>query len=225
VISGAAEPGRGRRALESVHERLVRDREGLILLLAPPFDDGPRDPGYIKGYPPGIRENGAQYTHAAAWVVQATALLGRGQLAHDLLGILNPINHARDKGEIDRYKVEPYVVAGDVYSHPLHLGRGGWTWYTGSAGWLYRAVLESILGFRRSADVLTVDPCIPPGWPGFEIAYRFGSATYKVVVENPGHLERGIAEVWLDGERRDEARITLIDDRRAHELRIVLGPS
>src|SRR5262249_17467961 len=152
-------------------------------------------------YLPGIRENGAQYTHAAVWVAQAAALLGQGGRAHELFRILNPIYHAIDQEGVARYKAEPYVLAGDVYNHPMHLGRGGWSWYTGSAGWLYRVGLESILGLRRTGGVLTIDPCIPPQWPGFEVAYRFGSTTYRIIVENPRHLERGVAEVWLDGQR------------------------
>jgi len=225
VISGAAERGRGRRAMESVWERLVRTRDRLICLLDPPFDDGRVDPGYIKGYPPGIRENGAQYTHAAVWVAQAAASLGLGGQAHDLFRLLNPIGHAEDPDGVVRYKVEPYVVAGDIYSRPPHVGRGGWSWYTGSAGWLYRVGLESLLGFRRAGNVLSVEPCIPPGWSGYELTYRYGSTTYRIVVENPGHRERGVAEVWLDGERRDTTRISLVDDDRTHEIRILMGPS
>ena len=164
--------------MQSVVDRLVLKEDGLILLLAPPFQEGPPDPGYIKGYPPGIRENGAQYTHAAAWVVQAVAMIGQGSLAFELFQSLNPILHSNDRDDVDRYFVEPYALAGDVYSMPPHVGRGGWTWYTGAAGWLYRAGLESILGFRRSGDHVQLDPCIPAGWSGFEITYRFRSTTY-----------------------------------------------
>jgi cyclic beta-1,2-glucan synthetase len=225
VISGGADADRGRKAMESVHERLVRPGEGIIRLLDPPFDDGPHDPGYIKGYLPGIRENGAQYTHAAVWVAQAAALLGQGSRAHELFRILNPVYHAMDSEGVARYKVEPYVLAGDVYSQPMHLGRGGWSWYTGSAGWLYRVGLESILGLRRTGDVLTMNPCIPPQWPGFEVAYNFGATTYRIIIENSRHLERGVAEAWLDGQHLHEARIELVDDQRAHEMRVVIGPS
>lgn len=224
VISDAAEAGRSRRAMESVQERLVSAREGLIRLLDPPFDKGRSDPGYIKGYPPGIRENGAQYTHAAVWVAQAVAQLGQGRRAHELFRILNPIDHAGDPAAIARYQVEPYVVAGDIYGRPPHVGRGGWTWYTGAAGWLYRLALESILGFRRAGDLLTMEPCIPSEWPGFEIAYRFESTDYRIVVENPRGQERGVAEVWLDGRRQDAPRISLVDDRKSHEVKVVMGP-
>jgi cyclic beta-1,2-glucan synthetase len=225
VISGGAEADRARRAMESAHERLVRPGEGIIRLLDPPFGDGPHDPGYIKGYLPGIRENGAQYTHAAVWVAQAAALLGQGSRAHELFRILNPIYHAIDQEAVARYKVEPYVLAGDLYSQPMHLGRGGWSWYTGSAGWLYRIGLESILGLRRTGGALTMDPCIPPQWPGFEITYKHGATTYRIIVENPRHLEWGVAETWLDGQHRHEARIELVDDQRTHEMRVVIGPS
>ena len=203
----------------------MRPEDRLICLLDPPFDDGPLDPGYIKGYPPGIRENGAQYTHAAAWVAQAAASLGLGGRAHDLFRLLNPIGHAEIRDGVARYKVEPYVVAGDIYSRPPHVGRGGWTWYTGSAGWLYRVGLESILGFRKAGNVLSMEPCIPPDWPGYEITYRYGSTTYRIVVENPGHRERGVAEIWARRRASRATRISLVDDRQTHEIRVVMGPS
>ncbi|HMF38374.1 MAG TPA: glycosyl hydrolase family 65 protein, partial [Isosphaeraceae bacterium] len=225
VISGAAEPRRARKAMESVLDRLIRRKEGLILLLTPPFDDGPVDPGYIKGYLPGVRENGAQYTHAATWVVLATALLGEGSRAYELFQILNPIEHARDQSAVHRYKLEPYVIAGDVFSQPPHAGRGGWSWYTGAAGWLYRAGLESILGLRRSGDRLTIDPCIPPEWKGFEISYQYRSATYRITVENPQGRERGIATICVDGRPREDATISLTDDGQSHDVRVFMGNS
>jgi cyclic beta-1,2-glucan synthetase len=225
VISGAADPERCRRAMQSVHDRLVDRENGLILLLTPPFDDGPLDPGYIKGYPPGIRENGAQYTHAATWVIQATALLGQGRLAFALYQDLNPILHTRDHTHISCYQVEPYVVAGDVYSQPPHVGRGGWTWYTGAAGWLYRVGLGSILGLQRSANCLTLDPCVSPDWIKFTIRYRFGSSTYHIAVENPERRERGVAEISLDGQPCNPEKIPLADDGRVHQLRVVMGVS
>jgi cyclic beta-1,2-glucan synthetase len=225
VLSAAALPERSRRAMRSVQERLVRPDDKLILLLTPPFNDGPLDPGYIKGYLPGIRENGAQYTHAATWVVQAIARLGQGRLAFELFQILNPIPHGRNEEEVARYKVEPYVVAGDVFSQPPHAGRGGWTWYTGSAGWLYRTGIESMLGLRRSGRFLTLDPCIPPQWSGFMLNYRFQSAHYRIAIENPQGAERGVAEVWLDGQRREDLVIPLADDQQTHEARVVMGDS
>jgi cyclic beta-1,2-glucan synthetase len=223
VLCGAADPDRARRAMEAVDARLV-DRQGrLILLFAPPFDAEPMDPGYIKGYLPGIRENGGQYTHGATWVVRAFAALRRGRLASELLTILNPIRHAEDPRGVETYKVEPYVVAGDVYSRPPHVGRGGWTWYTGSASWLYRTILEAILGLHRHGDRLTIDPCIPPDWPGYEITYRFRSSTYRIAVENPKGLESGAATVQLDGQALAEPAIPLADDGRNHDVRVELS--
>jgi cyclic beta-1,2-glucan synthetase len=147
---------------------LIDSKRGLALLFTPPFDHTPRDPGYIKGYPPGLRENGGQYSHAAMWAVLALAKLGQGTRAAELFALLNPINHAATPDEVQRYKVEPYVVAADVYSVAPHAGRGGWTWYTGAAGWMYRAGVEGILGLRREAGFLVVEPCIPAHWDGFE---------------------------------------------------------
>ena len=157
-----------------------------------------RDPGYIRAYPPGIRENGGQYTHAALWSVMAFAELGDGDKAAGLFSLLNPINHARTRADVHRYKVEPYVVAADVYARPPHAGRGGWTWYTGSAGWMQRVGLESILGLRLEGKTLHLDPCIPRAWPGFEIVLRHGSARYEIRVENPDGAERGIAFAAVD---------------------------
>ena len=169
VISGAGDEQRARQAMESVEQRLVRRDDRLMLLFSPPFDRTPLDPGYIKGYLPGIRENGGQYTHAAAWSVVAFAMLGEGDKAVELFNLLSPIHHASRRANLHRYKVEPYAVAADVYSRPPHVGRGGWTWYTGAAGWLYRAGLEWILGFRKQGSALRIDPCIPRDWKRFEI--------------------------------------------------------
>ena len=181
---GSRQP-RANAAGDAVSDRPPRPEDDrLILLLDPPFDQGALDPGYIKGYPPGIRENGAQYTHAAAWVVQATAMLGQGELAHHMFRLLNPLEHSTTHTCMQSYKVEPYVMAGDVYSTPPHAGRGGWTWYTGAAGWLYRIGLERLLGLRRSGDFMCLDPCVPPSWNRFVIAYRFRSATYTITFEN-----------------------------------------
>ncbi len=224
VISGAAEPARGRRAMAAVVEHLVRQGDGLVLLLTPPFDRTLLDPGYIKGYLPGVRENGGQYTHAAIWSVIAFAALGEGDKAAALFAILNPIKHTSTRAGIDRYKVEPYVVAADVYSEPPHVGRGGWTWYTGSAAWMYRAGLEWMLGFRLRGTRLVVDPCIPRAWHGFTIAFRYHSARYDIVVENPQGVTRGVAFVEVDGVPLDgQASIPLADDRKTHRVRIVLG--
>ncbi|HEV8702916.1 MAG TPA: glucoamylase family protein [Candidatus Polarisedimenticolia bacterium] len=224
VLSGAGNRDRARQAMASAERLLLLREERLHLLLAPPFDRTPLDPGYIKGYPPGIRENGGQYTHAAIWSVMAFAELGDGDRAVDLFGLLNPIRHADTPEKVFRYKAEPYVVAADVYSELPHVGRGGWTWYTGSAGWLYRAGLEWILGFRKEGNALRVDPCIPRGWPGFEITYRFGGAVYRITVENPQGVCRGVSLVSLDGAPLPgEALIPLSDDGRDHHVLVQLG--
>jgi cyclic beta-1,2-glucan synthetase len=225
VISGAADPARAVRAMSALEERLIRSDDGLALLLAPPFDRTPLDPGYIKGYPPGIRENGGQYTHAAAWSVIAFAALGQADKAAGLFSLVNPINHASTRAEVQRYKVEPYAVAADVYSTLPHVGRGGWTWYTGSAGWLYRAGLEAILGFRLQGAFLLVDPCIPAEWPGFEITFACRTARYEITVENPHGVSRGVARATLDGNALPDgpARVPLVDDGETHAVRVILG--
>jgi cyclic beta-1,2-glucan synthetase len=198
VLSGAAEPARAATAMASLERHLIRRDEGLALLFTPPFDKTPLDPGYIRGYPPGLRENGGQYSHAAMWAILAFAKLGAGEKASELFALLNPINHARTPEEVERYKVEPYVVAGDVYSVSPHAGRGGWTWYTGAAGWMYRAGTEGILGIRREGDFLVLDPCVPAVWPGFEATVKVGSTQYDIRVENPSHRCRGVSHVILD---------------------------
>jgi cyclic beta-1,2-glucan synthetase len=224
IISGAAEPGRGTRAMAAVDKQLVRSADGLILLLTPPFDKTTRDPGYIKGYVPGIRENGGQYTHAATWVAIAFAALGDGDKAGELFRFMNPINRTSSRANMQRYKVEPYVVAGDIYAEPPHVGRGGWTWYSGSAGWLYRTGLEWILGFRLRGMILSIDPCIPRNWPGYSIDFRYHSAIYKIKVENPSNVARGVALTELDGKLLPgSASIPLADDAAVHNIRIVLG--
>ena len=229
VISGAADPARVTRAMAAVEEHLIRPESKLALLFTPPFDKTPLEPGYIKGYPPGIRENGGQYTHAATWSVFAFASLGQGDRALDLFSMLNPINHARTRAQVQRYKVEPYVIAADIYSVAPHVGRGGWTWYTGSAGWMYRAGLEAILGFRVQAAWLILAPCIPKRWPRFEIEFKYRSARYEIVVENPEGASCGVAHVELDGQASAltvlgaQARIALVDDGATHRIRVVLG--
>ncbi len=225
VISGAAEPSRARRAMAAVEEHLVQRDQGLILLFTPPFIRAAPDPGYIKGYPPGIRENGGQYTHAAIWSMIAFAALGEGDTAHELFSLLNPIRHASAPAHVDRYQVEPYVVAADVYAEPAHIGRGGWTWYTGSAGWMYRAGIEWLLGFRVRGSSLHLDPCIPRGWPGFEITFRYRASRYEVKVENPRGVTRGISTIEVDGTPlpAGSEKLSLTDDGTTHRVRIVLG--
>jgi cyclic beta-1,2-glucan synthetase len=195
----------------------------VVLLLTPPFGASAVDPGYIRGYVPGVRENGGQYTHAALWVVMAAARLGSGDEAVELFHLLNPINHARTPADVARYMVEPYVVAADVYAHPAHVGRGGWTWYTGSASWMHRAGLESILGLERRGATLALDPCIPFAWPGFSIVLRIGETRYEISVENPHQRCRGIASVELDGARVDPGAIPFLEDGEVHRVRAVIG--
>jgi cyclic beta-1,2-glucan synthetase len=224
VISAAADPARQARAMAAVDEHLVRRADGVVVLFTPPFGVTSLEPGYIKGYVPGVRENGGQYTHAAIWSVIAFAALGDGDRAAELFAMLNPINHAGTAAGVQRYKVEPYVVAADVYAEPPHVGRGGWTWYTGSAGWMYRAGLEWMLGVRLHGTRLVVDPCIPRAWPGFDVAFRYRSTRYHIVVENPQGVSRGVRSVEVDGVPLDgDPRIELVDDRATHRVRIVLG--
>ncbi len=227
VLSGAADPRRAARAMAAVEEYLVRPGDGLVLLFTPPFDRTPLDPGYIKGYLPGVRENGGQYTHAAIWCILAFAALGEGDKAGGLFSILNPINHASTRAGIQRYKVEPYVAAADIYAEANHLGRGGWTWYTGSAGWMYRAGIEWILGIRLRGTVLSIDPAIPRAWPSYKITFRYHSASYTVTVENPRGATRGVTHAELDGAPLPAppggvARIDLVKDG-THEIKAVLG--
>jgi cyclic beta-1,2-glucan synthetase len=223
VLSGAAPMRHAERAMDAVRTHLVRRGARVVLVLTPPFDQSAQDPGYIKGYPPGMRENGGQYTHAAVWTVMAVARLGNGDEAVELFHMLNPINHTRSAADVERYKAEPYATAGDVYAHPAHAGRGGWTWYTGSAGWMYRAGLESILGLKRHGASFELDPCIPAAWPEYSIVWRFGRSGYEISVSNPQHRCRGIAEAELDGNPVDPAAIPLVDDGVTHRVRVVLG--
>lgn len=225
VISGAARPRRAAQAMAAVERDLINEDTGLALLFTPPFDHSAQDPGYIKGYPPGIRENGGQYTHAATWSVIAFCALGQGDRAASLFSQLNPINHARTRADLRRYKVEPYVVAADIYAAPAHIGHGGWTWYTGSAGWMHRAGLESILGLRFEGSILHLDPCIPNDWPGFEIELRRGTGRMKIKVENPSGVSKGIASVHLDGVplAQRPLRLELPQDDRDHQLVVTLG--
>ena len=224
VLSGGGDPERARQAMASVERRLILRGDRLLLLFTPPFDRTPLDPGYIKGYPPGVRENGGQYTHAAAWSVAALAALGEGDKALDLFNLLSPIHHARGRADVQRYKVEPYAVAANVYSEPPHVGRGGWTWYTGAAGWLYRAGLEWILGFRKRGAALSIDPCIPREWNGFEIDYRYGRTRYKIAVENPNGVCRGVISLSLDGTPLPaNGLVPLVDDAGKHDVRVLLG--
>jgi len=225
VLSGAADPAKAGRAMDSLDRHLVRRDDGMVLLLTPPFDRSVPDPGYIQAYPPGIRENGGQYAHAAAWAVIAFAQLGDGDKAGELYSMINPINHARTYNEVLRYKVEPYVVAADVYSETPHVGRGGWTWYTGSAAWMYRAGLESILGVRICGATLLLDPCVPRAWKVFNVNIRYRGTRYEIAFENPLGVNKGLVILQLDGAElsAQTGLVPLVDDGATHRVRVVLG--
>ncbi len=223
ALSGAVPVRYAERAMDAVRTHLIQRGSQVVLLLTPPFDRSGQDPGYIKGYPPGVRENGGQYTHGALWVVMAMAQLGSGDEAVELFHMLNPINHTRSADGVGRYMAEPYVVAGDLHADPAHAGRAGWTWYTGSAGLMYRAGLESILGLRRKGSTFEVDPCIPSSWPEYAILWRFGRTRYEITVLNPERRCRGIGEAEWNGAPVDSHSIPLVDDGGTHQVRLVLG--
>ncbi len=228
VMAGATDLRRAAQAMASVDRLLIDHPNAIARLFTPPFDHARENPGYIKGYPPGVRENGGQYTHGATWSIFAWAALGDGDRASGLFDLLNPIRHSVDAAAVERYKVEPYVACADVYSVAPHVGRGGWTWYTGSAAWLYRAGLEAVLGFQLQGDTLRVDPCIPTDWPGFQLTYRHRGkqhlTRHEVSVENPHRVCRGVTRIEMDGQTMDTAEaVTLPDDGRTHQLRITLG--
>ncbi len=223
VLSGAANSRRAATAMESVLQNLVRETDQVILLLDPPFDKTKRDPGYIKGYPPGIRENGGQYTHAAIWVAWAFAKLGQGDRAEELFRLLNPIYHADTPEKMEKYKVEPYEIAADVYSEPPYIGMGGWTGYTGSAGWMYRLGIEAILGITREKNQLILEPCIPGNWKEYSIGYRFEKTTYQIQVRNPEGVNNGIIQINLDGKIYQNNCIPLVNDGHPHVVQVLLG--
>jgi cyclic beta-1,2-glucan synthetase len=223
VISGVGELGHPLQAMQAVDEHLVDRAAKLILLLTPPFDCAEPNPGYIRGYVPGVRENGGQYTHAALWSVLAHALLGQGDTAHELLSFINPINRSVDPSRLEQYRVEPYVVAADIYSAKEHVGRGGWTWYTGSAGWMYRVTLEHVLGIRREGEWLTIDPCVPRQWRRFQVTLRLQNAEYRIAVENPKGVNRGVQSISLEGRATEERRVRLQPDSGTHAVLVVMG--
>jgi cellobiose phosphorylase len=207
--------------MESVYGNLVRPDEELILLFTPPFNRTVRDPGYIKGYPPGIRENGGQYTHAALWAIWAFAQLRQDERATALFRLLNPVYHADAPEKTERYRVEPYVIAADVYSVAPYVGRGGWTWYTGSASWMYRLGTEMLLGIQRMGDSLKIEPHIPRDWAEYQINYRFGKTMYHIrVLHRDG---AGPREITMDGTAIPDTLIPLADDGQVHEVVLRLG--
>ncbi len=217
VLSGAGRPERTPQAMESLGKNPVDAESGIIKLLDPPFDKSDLNPGYIKGYVPGVRENGGQYTHAAVWAIMAFAVSGNRQKVWELFSMINPVNHAKNAADKEHYKAEPYVMAADVYGADPYKGRGGWTWYTGSAGWTYQLALEYILGLKRRGQELHLEPCIPDTWPGFEITYRFGDSYYHLEVRN--HRKDGSVRLTLDGKVLDVSFLTLVDDQMRHEVK------
>jgi cellobiose phosphorylase len=219
ILSGAGEHERARLAMEAVDQRLVRRDFRLVQLLDPPFDTSTLNPGYIKGYAPGVRENGGQYTHGAIWAAMAFASLGDARRAWELLSIINPVTHADSPEAVATYKVEPYVVAADVYAVSPHAGRGGWTWYTGSAGWLYRLIVESLLGVRLEEDKLRLSPCLPSDWKGFKVHYRYRETVYHIAILCTPAAD-GQVGVTVDGIEQTDKSIPLVDDRREHSVEV-----
>ena len=223
VIAGGGDPQRSQMAMDAVEEHLIDKEKAIVKLFTPAFDKTEKDPGYIKGYLPGVRENGGQYTHAALWVAYAYATAGRGDKAVETLRLLNPVNHARTPEEVQTYKVEPYVVTADVYDLEGQVGRGGWSWYTGSCGWMYRVWVEGVLGFDKRGDTLHLNPAIPRDWSGFKMVYRHGSGVYQIQVVNPDGVENGIARVEVDGKNVARKVIPLKDDGKTHTVLVTMG--
>jgi cellobiose phosphorylase len=222
VLSGAGDPERSRMAMNALDKHLVRRESGLVQLLDPPFDTSSMNPGYIKGYVPGVRENGGQYTHAAIWAAMAFARMGDTKRAWELFTMINPVNHARTIEETAIYKVEPYVVAADVYAVPPHTGRGGWTWYTGSAAWMYRLIVESLLGLRLEVGKLHFSPCLPADWEGFTMHYRYRETMYHIVVRQPSGIN-GEMRVTIDGVEHHDTFISLFDDHQEHRVEVTIA--
>jgi cellobiose phosphorylase len=209
--------------MQAVDQRLVRREHALIQLLDPPFDKSDLDPGYIRGYVPGVRENGGQYTHGAIWTAMAFAALGDAQRAWELTAMINPVNHGASAQAVATYKVEPYVMAADVYAAAPHIGRGGWSWYTGSAGWMYRLLVESLLGLRLEVDKLYLAPCLPAHWQGFQIHYRYRETVYHIAVAQARASDQGTSgrmSVAVDGVERHDGSIALVDDRQDHVVEV-----
>ena len=206
-------------AMEAADQHLIHRDQALIQLLDPPFDKSDLNPGYIKGYVPGVRENGGQYTHGAIWMAMAFAQLGDSQRAWELMAMINPVNHARSPESIATYKVEPYAVAADVYALSPHTGRGGWTWYTGSAGWMYRLIVESLLGLQLTVDRLSVTPLLPADWEGFRVHYRYRETVYHIAVLRR-QVGDGATSVTVDGIGQQDTAITLVDDHQEHTVEV-----
>jgi cellobiose phosphorylase len=223
VISGAGTPERSAAAMQALDEQLVDRDAQLILLLTPPFDHAKPNPGYIRGYVPGVRENGGQYTHAALWAILAHAMLGHGDRAYELLRFVNPIHRAADLEGVSRYRVEPYVIAADIYSAAGHVGRGGWTWYTGAAGWMYRIMVEHILGVKREGASLRIQPCVPRDWREFDLILRMSGTEYQIHVANPQGVSRGVKSIELDGRLVPDEIVAIAPHSGPHIIFVVLG--
>jgi cyclic beta-1,2-glucan synthetase len=220
TLARVGDPARVEQALTSLDAKLFDRELGLIKLFDPPFDHGAHNPGYIKGYVPGVRENGGQYTHAAVWAVMAFAQAGHRERAWEMFSAIDPVHHGDSPEAIARYRVEPYVMAADIYTNPQHAGRGGWTWYTGSAGWMYRLILETLLGLRLEVDHLVINPVIPASWPGFKVHYRYRETMHHLEIKGNG---KRVTSVVIDGQQRSDHRVPLTDDRREHWVTIELG--
>jgi cellobiose phosphorylase len=218
VISEAGEPEKVKEAMKSLENHLVRRDEGIIVLLTPPFDVCRENPGYIKSYVPGVRENGGQYTHGAMWAIMALAILGDGDKAWEYLSMLNPINHGNTYAEAERYKIEPYVVPGDIYNN----GRGGWSWYTGAASWMYTVCVEYLLGFKKSGDELIIDPCIPKKWDIFEIRYKYFDTQYNIIINNPYGVSKGVKSIKVNGMLIKGNKIKLNNDKNIHNVVVLM---
>lgn len=219
IISGLGDKERAVHAMDSVDQHLIDRRNKIVKLFTPPFDKSTQDPGYIKGYVPGVRENGGQYTHAAIWTMMAFALNQDARKAHEIFSMINPINHARNLEDAFKYKVEPYVIAADIYGVEPHVGRGGWSWYTGSASWMYRAALENLLGFKLINGMIKLNPCIPEEWDGFELIYRRGKTIYEIKVKN--NQEKFL--LVMNGTELKGAEIPLLNDEKTHQITINLS--
>jgi cellobiose phosphorylase len=223
VLSKGGDPDRSRAAMQSAAKNLIRKEDKIIQLFTPPFDKSSSNPGYIKGYVPGVRENGGQYTHAAIWLTMAFAALGDKQRTWELLQMINPLNHGNNAAAIEQYKAEPYVIAADVYGVKEYKGRGGWTWYTGSAGWMYLLITESVLGIKRKGNSLSFSPCIPPEWGSVKINYRHGNTTVYNFELIQGDMENGTEiRIVVDGKEENKSDIMLLDDGVQHEVKIYL---
>ncbi|MBO6851769.1 MAG: hypothetical protein JJ867_15125, partial [Marinobacter sp.] len=223
VISGSGDALRAREAMRAVDKHLVRRDKQIIQLLDPPFDTSDLEPGYIKGYIPGVRENGGQYTHAAIWTTMAFAMLGDARRAWEFYAMLNPVNHGNTPEAIERYKVEPYVMCADIYGVTPHTGRGGWTWYTGAAGWMYRLTLETLLGVQLEVDRLRITPCVPAQWDSYKVHYRFRDTVYHITVRCQGESPGQGGRIMLDGQPCPDEFIPLVDDRQEHFVDVDLG--